>query len=116
MKRFAFILFQKIAIWILKKTKYEFTIQHDDIKVEAQEVGMKGITTRYDFVCTHKGNANEFLNYIPSKRYFETEEIFDCPNPKVKGVMFKEENQARNLEMQYNKLISRVANSAKVVL
>lgn len=103
---------QKFAIWILKKTKYQFKIEHDEFKIEVNEVGIE-MPTRYDFVCQNKEIG--IMNYIEMTRYFHIEDMFDCPNPKTKGVRFNDESKVKNLEKQYNNLIKAVKKSAKVV-
>jgi len=41
-------LIQNFAIWILKKTKYQFKIDHDKFKIQIQPVGVGETPTRYD--------------------------------------------------------------------
>jgi len=107
-------LLQNFSLWILKKTKYQFKIEHDKFEIQVQPVGVGELPTRYDFVCSHKDIG--FINYIEMTNYFYTEEMFDCPNPKTKGVKFNNENKVKNLEQQYNNLIKSVIRSSRVVI
>jgi hypothetical protein len=107
-------LLQKFSLWILKKTKYQFKIEHDKFEIEVQPVGLGETPTRYDFVCKHKNIG--FMNYIDMTRYFYIEEMFDCPNPKTKGVKFNNENKVKKLEQQYNNLIKSIIKSGRVVI
>ncbi len=107
-------LLQNFSLWILKKTKYQFKIEHDKFEIQVQPVGIGEVPTRYDFICNHKDIG--FMNYIEMVRYFYKEEIFDCPNPKTKGVKFNDESKVKNLEQQYNNLIKAVVKSSRVVV
>lgn len=115
---------QNFSLWILKKTKYQFKIEHDKFEIQVQPVGVGGTPTRYDFICNqYDSNGNKihfkdigFMNYIEMTRYFYIEEMFDCPNPKRKGVKVNDENKVKNLEKQYNNLINDVAKSSRVVI
>jgi len=106
---------QRLSLWVLIKTNYKFKITHDSFKIEVQPVGGVGGNkpTRYDFVCKHKDIG--FMNYLNMVRYFYLTEMIDCPNQKVKGVRFKDEEQVKNLEKQYNNLIEKVKQSGKVL-
>jgi hypothetical protein len=106
-------LLQKFSLWILKKTKYQFKIVHDKFEIQVQPVGMGDTVTRYDFVCNHKDIG--FINYVETTRYFNKEEMFDCPNPKTKGIKFNDETKVKNLELQYNNLVRAVMKSGRVV-
>lgn len=105
-------LLQNYSLWILKKTKYQFKIEHDKFEIQVQPVGVGETITRYDFVCNHKDIG--FINHIDMIRYFYVEEIFDCANSK--GVKFNDELKVKNLEKQYNNLINAVAKSGRVVI
>jgi len=107
-------LIQRLSLWVLIKTNYKFNITHDSFKIEVQPVGGVGGNepTRYDFVCKHKDIG--FMNYLNMVRYFYLTEMIDCPNPKAKGVRFKDEEQVKKLEKQYNNLIEKVKQSGKV--
>lgn len=105
-------LLQNFSLWILRKTKYQFKIEHDNFKIKVQPVGLGETPTRYDFVCDHKDIG--FMNYIEMTRHFYVEEMFDCPNPKTKGVKFNDEAKVKNLEQQYNNLIKAVIKSSRV--
>ncbi|MFT6879107.1 MAG: hypothetical protein ACJARG_000031 [Arcticibacterium sp.] len=107
-------LLQALSLWTLKKTKYQFKIEHDKFEIQVQPVGLGETPTRYDFVCTHKDIG--FMNYIEMTRYFYVEELLDCPKPKAKGVKFNDEPKVKNLEKQYNNLIKSVINSSRVVI
>jgi hypothetical protein len=109
-----YTLLQKISLFVLKKTKYEFKIKHDNFHIEVQPVGLNETPTRYDFVCKHKDIG--FMNYIVMTKFFNVNEIFDCPNIETKGVQFKDEDQVKNLEQQYNNLIKTIIKSSRVVI
>ena len=108
-------LIQRICLWILKKTNYRFKIEHDKIEIQVQPVGLPGeAPTRYDFVCNHNGIL--FMNSINMVEYFSEKDIFDCPNPKTKGVRLNRENEVKKLEQQYSDLVKVVANGCAVVI
>ena len=106
-------LMQRLSLWILIKTKYQFKIEYDSFNIEVHPVGVT-TPTRYDFVCTNKHIG--FMNYIEMTRHFYLTEIFDCPNPLTKGIKFNDEEKVKNLERQYNNLIKLVKQSGRVVL
>jgi len=110
---------QKIALWALRETNYQFKFECDEIKIEVQPVGadgMGGLPSRYDFILKGKDKAPVFMNSISMVRYFSEKDIFDCPNPKTKGVRFSDENQVENLEKQYNNLVDAVKNNITFII
>lgn len=107
-------LLQNFSLWILKKTKYQFKIEHDKFEIQVKPVGIGETPTRYDFICHHKDIG--FMNHIDMTRYFYIEEMFDSPNPKTKGVKFNNEDKVKNLERQYKNLINAVIKSSRIVI
>ena len=105
---------QNICIWVLKKTKYKFKIEHDKFEIQVKPIGIKEVPTRYDFFCHHKDVG--FMNYITMVHYVYPEQIFDCSNPKVKGVKVYDEALVKNIEQQYNNLIKAIIKSGKVII
>jgi hypothetical protein len=103
-------LLQIFSIWILKKTNYQFKIEHDEFNIKVMPIGVGGIT-RYDFHC--KGAI--FLQSIDVIKYFNKEELHDCPNQKTNYVEFDVANEVKRVEENYNKLIKEIIKSSKVV-
>jgi hypothetical protein len=105
---------QSLCIWLLKKTKYQFKIQHGDFTVEVQNVGIKGKITRSDFVCKNKGVG--FLGYTAREIYFDRDKWVETPNKTIVGLEVQDFGSINEQCKQYNKLVKEVQKTAKVIL